>query len=163
MMNDVVVPTEVQVRELKEYFVSEAWKTLKKNIENEIEGFREFILDPSEISTSIDLSYSQLLQEANKFFRKYQELFPHEHIKRVIQVYLIEDNEQRIVSFSSAESRDKKKYSKRDFRRYLLRVLNTFLSFERVFQENNWQDKKEDNNGIEGWLDSLWEWVWISS
>lgn len=46
-MNDVVVPTEAQVRELKEYFVSEAWKTLKKNIENEIDGFKEFILEPS--------------------------------------------------------------------------------------------------------------------
>lgn len=97
MNDEPVIPREEELKSIQEYFVSTYWLELKNEILIELDNFKEFILDPSENGRDITVSMNKLLVEINEFVSVYKEKFKLEHMQKVLQRFIIDDNERKIL------------------------------------------------------------------
>ncbi len=154
-----VVWHERELEELRAYFVSAHWEFLRSDIQKELEDFEDFILDESEVWTQINVSANTMFISINKFVEIYRQKFGLEHIQTLLQRFIIDDNNRKRLYTMGI---DKLTMSERDVFRSKSKILRYFLSFENLYKEKNWQAEGEEDNKSEVWLDSLWEWIWLS-
>lgn len=159
MNDEPIIPRDVELHEIREFFVWPKWKALKESIELEMEEFKEFILHPWDFGTETTVSENALLARVNEFVLWYIDQFSIEHFKKALKKFIVDDNERKMLYRVGG---DRRTLSERDVYRAQCKILRHFLSFEEFYREKDWQENQENNNSSESWLDPLWEWVWIS-
>lgn len=134
-VDEPLLPREQELAELKEYFVSTEWQELKRRIENELDDIKEFLHDPTDVGLAIAISMNKMREEVNEMCSLYKEYFRLEHIQKILQRFIIDDNNIHIESCPQGQSNDLPVLSTRDVMRFKAKVLRYFLSFEFVYRE----------------------------
>lgn len=134
-VDEPLLPREQELAELKEYFVSTEWKDLRMKIENELDDIKEFLHDQTDVGRAIDTSMNKMREEVNEMCTIYKEHFRLEHIQKILQRFIIDDNNIKIESCPPiGSSNDSLTLSKRDVMRFKAKILRYFLSFEFVYR-----------------------------
>lgn len=166
-MNDVEKQRQRVQQELlliQKYFFWEEWESIRAEISHNLEICEEYLVVDNHLVPELTESYNSIVQHMNDIMQLYHDKISSHLVRKSIEL-VIEHNKSKFFHFPwLGESRDAKRYSKKDLYRWERMVYENLLRMEESYIKNIWQESDWDDNSNENWLDSsLWSWIWFSS
>lgn len=149
---------------IQKYFFSEEWIAIREDIVYQLEITEDYLKADNHLVPELTESYNSLISAMNWIMERYYEQISSTLVKSAIKI-AIDHNNQKFFHFPwLGESRDTKRYSKKDVYRWERNTYQNLLRMEESYIKNIWQEEWENDNSNEGWLDSwdLWSWVYLN-
>lgn len=165
-MNDLEKHRERITQELlaiQKYFFSEEWEEIRSDIEYRLEVCEDYLRVDNHLVPELTESYNSMVHYMTSIMQEYYDKITSSLVKDAIYI-AIEHNNQKFLHFPwMGESRDTKRYSKKDLYRWERQVYQNLLRMEEAYIKNIWQGDRENDNKTDSWLgSSLWSWIWFS-
>lgn len=152
-MNDTI--KEKEFYETQKYIATQEWIDIRDSINARITELSAYILEDAILPQPLTKSRNMMRWLWNELASKYIELINNKHLKWMLQMFLINDNNERLL-MPTEKSCDIIEYSDKDWCRRERRILRYIADFDKIY----WQDKDwDDNEDVEDWMNSLSEGI----
>lgn len=123
---------EKEFHDAQEYISSKEWKEVKKEIDTRIIESRDYIIEDALTPQPLVYSRNIMRGKGKVLALELMEKISNEHLKKVIHVCIVQDNEERLLT-PTEESNDIIKYSDKDWLRRERRILQYISDFDKVY------------------------------